>query len=88
MSDIIVALIGATTSIIVAIITTIKSANHDEKIRSRTPLFISILALGLAITGIIIGVFSFSGLGKPQILLAGQKFTAHTSDYEPKSRRC
>jgi len=77
MSEILVAIVGAISSVLVAWITS-RKAEKSKSISSSTP-FLSMLALGLAVTAIAIGVFSFSESQKIQFKTVKTKVTAHTN---------
>lgn len=80
-TDIVVSLIGALASILIAWITTHQQQQSPNNSNYSKVSFVSVLALGLAITGLVVGLFSFSESRIAQLEIVKKTITAHTRGY-------
>ncbi|MCV6575111.1 MAG: hypothetical protein OIF58_05185 [Cohaesibacter sp.] len=73
-SDVIVALIGAVSSILIARL----SSNTKDGGRVQNPKFWIITSIGLALTALLVSLVSFNETNKPQFEIIKTTITAHT----------
>lgn len=82
INDLLIAIIGSITSVAVAWITTRKGPPKEPVAAVGKTSFLAVLALGLAITALAIGVFSYTETTNAQFEIVQKSFAAHTEGYE------
>jgi hypothetical protein len=84
MENVLETLVGTIGSVVIAWITTRDRTPHGaetQKIMGAKTSFWAVLALGLALTGLVVGVFSFTETTNAQVQVVQKTYTAHTEGY-------
>lgn len=84
--DELIAIIGSISSMAAAWITAWKGPSKKSVAAGAKTPFLAVLALGLAITALLIGVFSFTETSNAQFKIVQKSFAAHTENYQTNKK--